>query len=64
MTTFKKGDVVQLKSGGPPMTISGTEIDNDETVYICDWIDTNGEPRMCAYSGEQLILFDLTTEED
>ncbi len=36
---MKVGDVVQLKSGGPLMTVS--DIDNDE-VY-CNWFDKNNK---------------------
>ena len=38
MGELKKGDVVQLKSGGPIMTISsiGTITDKNDTAW-CDW---------------------------
>jgi uncharacterized protein YodC (DUF2158 family) len=35
---FKKGDVVQLKSGGPRMTIDGT-VGTDK--FICKWFHDN-----------------------
>ncbi len=35
---FKIGDIVQLKSGGPSMTVRGYEpVDSDEVV--CEWFD-------------------------
>ncbi|MGH0265140.1 YodC family protein [Sinorhizobium meliloti] len=33
---FKPGDVVQLKSGGPPMTVSDVP-KGSATKYICVW---------------------------
>ncbi|HYE32103.1 MAG TPA: DUF2158 domain-containing protein [Methylomirabilota bacterium] len=33
--TFKTGDVVQLKSGGPKMTIA--EVDHGGQRYFCKW---------------------------
>ncbi len=38
MDDFKKGSIVELKSGGPPMTIH--EIDPDGRVY-CLWFHGN-----------------------
>jgi uncharacterized protein YodC (DUF2158 family) len=32
--TFKPGDIVQLKSGGPAMTISSS---GSGDAYICEW---------------------------
>lgn len=39
MAKFKAGDIVQLKSGGPQMTINQVvEPDNEEPIYIdCVW---------------------------
>ena len=39
---FKVGDVVQLKSGGPLMTISqiGADVNGRPRVW-CDWFDGN-----------------------
>lgn len=38
-TKFKPGDVVQLKSGGPAMTISEitTNYDGNLSGYRCEW---------------------------
>lgn len=34
MSTFKNGDVVKLKSGGPKVTVRRVEEDGE---VICDW---------------------------
>ena len=44
MAEFEEGDVVQLKSGGPPMTI--TEVLSDGQ-YKCEWFE--GSKPMSAY---------------
>jgi len=38
MSEFKKGDVVQLKSGGPKMTI-GYLLTDDTNRVKCTWFD-------------------------
>lgn len=49
---FKAGDVVQLKSGGPLMTVSAVStvpVYNDQPEYQCVWVlwfDTHD--RMCS----------------
>jgi uncharacterized protein YodC (DUF2158 family) len=44
MNEFKVGDTVQLKSGGPPMTI--TEVNDEEAT--CVWFD-RGEGKANAF---------------
>ena len=44
MNTFEVGDVVQLKSGGPIMTVSSTEGSH----LFCEWFD-NGEAKNGYY---------------
>ncbi len=44
MADFKQGDVVQLKSGGPKMTIKGIGkygIVPKEENALCEWFDGN-----------------------
>ena len=39
---FKPGDVVQLKSGGPKMTVSAVESPPTGKVQIiCEWLDAD-----------------------
>jgi uncharacterized protein YodC (DUF2158 family) len=41
---FANGDIVRLKSGGPPMTITG--YNNNTGKVICQWILMQPEPRI------------------
>lgn len=43
---IKPGDVVELKSGGPPMTIE-RESATDPGAYLCTWFD--GANRMAEF---------------
>jgi len=36
MKKFKTGDIVQLKSGGPKMTVERVSLDLDSQ-YLCQW---------------------------
>ena len=38
MTDFEIGDVVQLRSGGPKMTVHGVISDGD---LVCEWFETD-----------------------
>jgi uncharacterized protein YodC (DUF2158 family) len=37
VSQYKAGDVVELKSGGPQMTVSET---NDAGMVLCTWFDS------------------------
>ncbi|HKT27884.1 YodC family protein [Dyella sp.] len=52
MSDFKPGDVVQLKSGGPVMTIKF--IDEDEEAF-CEWFDKKEELKAGRFTVHQLI---------
>jgi uncharacterized protein YodC (DUF2158 family) len=41
MTEIKAGDVVQLKSGGPEMTVNFVENDSGTQVAACSWFINN-----------------------
>lgn len=50
---FKAGDVVQLKSGGPAMTIAW--IDGSDA--RCEWFDNKNEPQGRSYKLVALIRY-------
>jgi len=56
--TFKAGDVVRLKSGGPDMTIQFIENDtlrNNKTIVYCSWFE-GIKPFKGDFTTESLIL--------
>ena len=54
MTKYKVGDVVQLKSGGPLMTISSLpNLAMEKTDYGCTWF--NGKKRESARFEEEIL---------
>jgi uncharacterized protein YodC (DUF2158 family) len=50
MENFQKGDTVQLKSGGPIMTVGGSALGGE---LICDWFDGK-ENKSAGFYAEQL----------
>jgi len=59
--SFKKGDVVSLKSGGPDMTVSRVNEKNfthGQTVLtiLCTWFNSKGELTKKSFSPELLDL--------
>jgi len=54
MSTFKSGDVVWLKNGGPSMTVYSS----DGKTVNCDWFDEQNKPNRGVYTTDQ-----LTTEK-
>lgn len=57
---FKVGDVVQLKSGSPPMTIERRTIG---TYYRCTW-SVGDEVKTEEFSADMLKIFNLTEDEN
>jgi uncharacterized protein YodC (DUF2158 family) len=49
MDNFKAGDTVELKSGGPIMTISKIETRSDGNRALCQWFDERGEAKQAYY---------------
>lgn len=55
MTEFKKGDVVQLKSGGPIMTV----YDVSGNGHIgCEWFDKKDEHHDRTFAAESIEKYD------
>jgi uncharacterized protein YodC (DUF2158 family) len=50
MMTFQVGDTVELKSGGPMMTIAGLESEMGVLRAHCRWFDRNGTAQQNFYS--------------
>jgi uncharacterized protein YodC (DUF2158 family) len=50
MDNFKPGDTVQLKSGGPVMTVRSL----DREYAVCNWFDEGGTPHERAFHVSQL----------
>ncbi len=52
---FKKGDIVQLKSGGPAMVVTGESGDSVQVLWygeIVDEIKTGAVPAFCLVEAE------------
>ena len=54
---FKVGDVVQLKSGGCAMAVSGVFGPKDDEKYECVWLDHHGRPGNRSYGPTVLKLY-------
>jgi len=54
---FKVGDVVKLKSGGPPMTVSSVESGEGEGGYVvfCIWFNSKGNEKSGHYPAASLV---------
>ncbi len=57
---FKEGDVVQLKSGGFPMTILFRYGDE----WVCQWFDANGELQSGPFADTALKIFAALSEDE
>lgn len=53
--TYNIGDVVRLKSGGPKMTILGT--DGAPDVFACKWFDRNGKLNSDSFNASIIEAF-------
>jgi uncharacterized protein YodC (DUF2158 family) len=60
MENLQGGEVVQLKSGGPLMTIK--HVESDGTTY-CHWFDNQGELKHGTFKREQLKKAEHTPNE-
>ncbi|RAZ84099.1 DUF2158 domain-containing protein [Mesorhizobium hawassense] len=56
--SFKTGDVVRLKSGGPQMTVSDGAASG---MYLCHWFNRDGDvwiPQHAGFKPDQLVVID------
>ena len=51
---FEKGTVVQLKSGGPHMTVSGFRENGETTTVWVSWFDQQGKLESHCFSSFML----------
>ncbi|WP_323121317.1 YodC family protein [Burkholderia alba] len=58
ITSFRIGDVVTLKTGGPRMTVTyaGPVVFDDGDWLICQWFDERGECRQEMFQNETVVL--------
>jgi uncharacterized protein YodC (DUF2158 family) len=54
--TFKPGDTVRMKSGGPLMTVDS--INNEE--LWCEWFDEKNQPQSRSFKQHTLVKDDGT----
>lgn len=59
MAKFKIGDIVELKSGGPIMTVTGFAVNEDETQIdethpVCAWFDVTLKNRSAIFPEDAL----------
>jgi uncharacterized protein YodC (DUF2158 family) len=55
-STFKTGDVVQLKSGGHKMTVQAPSTIPDHV--FCEWLDSDGNPHGQPFHRDMLVKAD------
>jgi len=51
MAAFEIGDLVQLKSGGPKMVISGGPYGSNHNQYDCEWFAGSNDKRARYHEG-------------
>ena len=55
--SYKIGDVVRLKSGGPPMTVTSIESGDNDVGYVvfCIWFNAKGNEKSGHYPAAALV---------
>ncbi len=56
MAEIKAGDVVQLKSGSPKMTVERVEQSEVPPYAVCSWFDSKGQPQSGTYNLSSLVI--------
>jgi uncharacterized protein YodC (DUF2158 family) len=61
---FKVGDVVQLKSGGPKMTVTDVSLatDKKDAVVTCIWFPTTTDPKLGTLTFRPEVLRKLPAD--
>ena len=59
--SFKVGDVVELKSGGPKMTVAETGAASGSV--LCHWFNHDGEVWTPAHGGFKAEQLNLSTQD-
>jgi len=57
MEIFEPGQIVRLKSGGPKMTIKGSDKDAGSGTWACQWFDRNGKIQSDTFPEDMLDIF-------
>ncbi len=62
---MKPGDVVRLKSGGPPMTVTKISVlpNDDRELAACSWFNEK-DNRRDLWPTDALVLVDETSKQD
>jgi uncharacterized protein YodC (DUF2158 family) len=55
MEIFQAGDLVTLKSGGPPMTVEW--FDDMSDMYVCSWFTISHERQQQRFAGQALKIY-------
>jgi uncharacterized protein YodC (DUF2158 family) len=66
MPQFNPGDIVQLNSGGPPMTVDWCKVDASESGQgqaKCTWFDKKNNPRFQIFPATSLRLYSEPAEK-
>lgn len=58
--TFKVGDVVRLKTGGPEMTVEAVDTKSHE--ILCTWLAVEGVPQESRFKGLALRKVEAKSE--
>lgn len=63
MSSFKFGDIVTLKSGGPAMTVGATKHPVSKDAVPCIWFDTDRHVHTHEFPSAALTVADQSASE-